>query len=327
MKRLFSAIQPSGILHIGNYIGAMHQFVNMQKEHDAIFCVVDYHSITVPQEPKALRQNILNLAAMYLACGVDPSHAILFQQSRVSEHTELAWIFQTIARMSELERMTQYKDKALVRKQNVSAGLFAYPCLMAADILLYDTDVVPVGEDQKQHVELARDIAERFNKQFGPVFKLPEVKIKKEGARIMGLDDPLKKMSKSSENPKSYIALTDDDASIEKKIRSAVTDSGTEIVYSKDRPAISNLMTIMSSVTGKNIKQIESEFNKKGYKEFKDALAKDVINFVSPIRSKYEKLIQDEAVIIKILDNGAKKAKSIAEKKMAQIKKAIGVAV
>ncbi len=324
-KRIFSGIQPTNLIHLGNYIGAIAQFVELQDKFDSIFCIVDYHAITVPQDPKELNQNILKLAAAYLAAGIDPKKAILFQQSRVSEHTELGWILTTIARMGELERMTQYKEKGRGKHESVGVGLFAYPTLMAADILLYDTDVVPVGEDQKQHVELARDLAERFNRDFGKTFVVPEVRIKKEGARIMALDDPTKKMSKSAASAKSYIALSDDDETIAKKIKSAQTDSEGTIVYDETRPAIKNLMTIMNAVTGKTFSEIESDYRDKGYAEFKADLADAVIEFIAPIRGRMNELLKNPDELKAILDNGAKRAKRIAEAKMKQVREQIGV--
>lgn len=324
-KRIFSGIQPTNNIHLGNYIGAIAQFVEMQKEFDSIFCIVDLHAITTPQDPKELENNILNLAAAYLAAGIDPKKAILFQQSRVSEHAELAWVLTTLTRMGELERMTQYKEKGRGKHDSVSVGLFTYPCLMAADILLYDTDVVPVGEDQKQHVELARDLAERFNRDFGKTFVVPEPRIKKEGARIMGLDDPTKKMSKSAPSPKNYIALTDEDDVIRKKIKSAQTDSEGTIKYDKNRPGVYNLITIMSAVTGKTPKEIEKEYDGKGYADFKGDLAEAVVEFLGPIKKRHAELMKNPNKIKKILDDGAKRAKKIAEANMKKVRKQIGI--
>ena len=301
-KRIFSGIQPTGNIHLGNYIGAIQQFVELQNEADCIFCIVDYHAITASHDPKELNEQILTTAAIYLACGIDPKKSILFQQSRVSGHTELGWVMTTVARMGELERMTQYKEKGRGQHDSVGVGLFSYPCLMAADILLYDTDVVPVGDDQKQHVEFARDLAERFNRDLGKTFVVPEPRIKKAGARIMGLDDPTKKMSKSAVSPKNYIALTDGDDTILKKIKSAQTDSEGTIKFDLKRPGIYNLITIMSSITKKRPELIEEEYYGKGYAEFKGDLAEDIVDFVSPIRERMNKLLKNPNKLKKILN-------------------------
>ncbi len=324
-KRIFSGIQPTGNLHLGNYIGAIQQFVELQDKFDSIFCIVDYHAITTPQDPKKLNENILRLAAAYLAAGIDPKKTILFQQSAVDGHTELGWVLTTLTRMGELERMTQYKEKGRGKHDSVGVGLFTYPCLMAADILLYDTDVVPVGADQKQHVELARDLAERFNRDFGNTFVVPEVKMKKEGARIMGLDDPTKKMSKSAASAKNYIALSDDDETIRKKIKSAQTDSEGTIKYDETRPGIYNLITIMSAVTDKTPSVIEKEYQGKGYADFKGDLADAVVDFIAPVRDKMNDLLESPNELKKILADGAKRAEAIADKKMNQVNQQIGV--
>ncbi len=324
-KRIFSGIQPTNNIHIGNYIGAIQQFVELQNEFDCIFSVVDLHAITMPQDPIDLRDNILNLAAMYLAAGIDPKKAILFQQSRVSGHAELSWVLTTITRMGELERMTQYKEKGRGEHESVGVGLFSYPILMAADILLYGTDVVPVGHDQKQHVELSRDLAERFNRDFGQTFTVPEVRMKKEGARIMALDDPTKKMSKSADSPKSFIAMTDDDDTIRKKIKSAVTDSEGTIKYDAKRPGVYNLITIMSAVTDKSPDQIEADYDGKGYADFKGDLAEAVVDFVRPIRERHTELMEDEDMLKSILDDGAERAQEIAEKNMQSVRERVGM--
>ena len=254
MKRIFSGIQPSGVLHIGNYLGAIKQWVEMQKEYDeAIFCVVDLHAISVPQDPKELQKNILSTAAWYLAAGIDSDKSAIFVQSSRPEHTELAWILNCLAKMGELSRMTQFKDKTVDKvAESVSVGLFDYPVLMASDILLYKATAVPVGDDQKQHVELTRDLAERFNSKYGGSFPIPEPVIQKENARIMGLDDPTKKMSKSASSPLNYIALSDSTDEIHNKIKRAVTDSDSEIKSGADKPAITNLLNIMSGISGKS---------------------------------------------------------------------------
>jgi tryptophanyl-tRNA synthetase len=327
MKKALTAIQPSGFLHLGNYIGAIEPAVRFQEETDLTMFIVDYHAITVHQEPKELRRNILSAAATYLACGIDPVKTMMFQQSRVSAHTELAWILQCAARMGEAERMTQFKDKAKGKGESVSVGLFTYPILMAADILLYDTQVVPVGEDQKQHVELARDLAERFNKTYGDTFVIPEPRIRADGARVMGLDDATKKMSKSATSAKSYISLTDESDAIRKKIMSAVTDSGTEIRTDRNRPAITNLLTIFSVVTGRPIETLELAYVGKGYGEFKKDLAEAVVEYLAPIQTKISLLLADETELKRILEDGAKRANARAEFKMRIVRQKIGVNV
>ncbi|TAL50565.1 tryptophan--tRNA ligase [Patescibacteria group bacterium] len=326
MIRILTALQPSGILHIGNLFGAIEPMVRLQAEKsENLLFIVDYHAITVPQDPAQLRRNILFATATYLAVGIDPEKTILFQQSRISEHTELAWILNCLVHMGELERMTQYKDKARGKGESVSVGLFDYPVLMAADILLYDTNIVPVGEDQKQHVELARDLAERFNSRFGETFVIPQPQIRKEGARIMGLDDPEKKMSKSAPSEKNYISLMDDEATVLKKIKSAVTDSGSTISYEQNRPGLANLLTIYSLVTEKSIDQIVAEYEDKGYGDFKIGLAGAVSAYLTPIQEKINGFLKDERSLLAILDQGATRAKTIAAKKMELIREKIGV--
>ena len=326
MARILTALQPSGILHLGNYFGAIEPFVQLQNSGNTNFLfIVDYHAITVPQDPVALRSNILFAAATYLACGVDPIKTTLFQQSRVQEHTELAWILNCVAHMGELERMTQFKDKARNKGQSVTVGLFDYPVLMAADILLYDTEIVPVGEDQKQHVELARDLAERFNSQFGETFVIPKPQIRTTGARIMSLDEPEHKMSKSSPNEKSYISLMDDAQTIEKKIKSAMTDSEGTIVRRPNRPGVSNLITLYSLVSQTSPEAVEQEFEGQGYAVFKTKLAEQLIDFLTPLQERIHLYLKDEAQLISILDTGAEKAKTKAMKKMTHVRKAIGI--
>lgn len=323
MQRVFSGVQPTNNLHLGNYLGAIKNWVELQNSYDSFYCVVDLHAITVKQDPKILRQNILNVAKTYLALGIDPNKSTIFIQSQVKEHTELAWILNTIAKLSELERMTQFKDKAKQHKDNINMGLFAYPVLMAADILLYDAEVVPVGEDQKQHVELTRDLAARFNSAFGKTFIEPEPLIKKEGARIMGLDDPSKKMSKSAVSANNYIALLDNPEVAAKKISRAVTDSGNTIESGKDRPALTNLLTIYSLLSGQTIKNIEKEYTGKGYADFKKGLAATVTKFLTDFQTKFNAL--DDNKVKAILEDGAKKARAIAEKKMADVKNKMGL--
>lgn len=324
-KTIFSGIQPSGNLHIGNYLGAITQWQKLQDEYNCIFCVVDYHAITVKQNPEILRNKIIEVAKIYLAAGIDPQKSIIFQQSDVSEHTELAWVLNTITRMSDLYRMTQFKDKVGSGKEdNAGVGLFDYPVLMASDILLYNTEVVPVGEDQLQHVELTRDLAKRFNHDFGETFKIPEPKVLKEGARIMGLDDPTKKMSKSAKSEYNYIALTDDPDKAAKKIMRAETDSSSEVKYDlKNKPGISNLLTIYSLLANESIKNLESKYKGKGYGDFKKDLAEVVRQFLTDFQKKYNAISSDE--VERVLVDGAKTVKLIAEKTLAETKKKIGI--
>lgn len=325
-KVIFSGIQPSGIIHLGNYLGALKQWINLQNENFCIFCIVDLHALTLKQDPENLRKQIRELAALYLACGLDPKKSIIFMQSDVLYHSELGWILDCNTQLGELERMTQFKDKARQHKENINAGLFTYPCLMAADILLYQTSFVPVGEDQKQHVELTRDIATRVNNKYGKVFTLPEVMLPKMGARIMGLDNPQNKMSKSASSANNYIALTDKPEVIEKKIMKAVTDSGSEVIFdSKKKPAISNLLTIYSQITNKTIDQIEGEYKGKGYGDFKKGLAGELIEFLKPIQAEYKKWINNQPKLEKILRQGAKKAEKLAKPTIDNTKKVIGL--
>lgn len=326
-KRIFSGIQPSGVLHIGNYLGAIKQWVEMQNESDElIFCVVDLHAITVPQKPNELKEKILSVAAMYIACGIDPKKSKIFVQSMRPEHAELAWILNCIAKMGELSRMTQFKEKSQKgTAENASVGLFDYPVLMASDILLYQTTHVPVGADQTQHVEIARDLAIRFNNQFSQVFTVPEVVIKKETARIMALDEPNKKMSKSALSIYNYIALTDSDEDIRNKIKKAVTDSGSEIKAGADKPAISNLLTIMSELGDKSVADLEAEFSGRSYGEFKEELSQVVVKFIAPIREKYNNLMSDKNSLIKILDEGNNHVATLAGDTLIKTKAAVGL--
>lgn len=324
MKTIFSGIQPSGVITLGNYIGAMKQFVELQDDYNCYFCIVDQHAITVPQDRLALRKNIRSLAAFYLAVGIDPNKSTLFIQSEVPAHAQAGWILQCIAYIGELERMTQFKDKS-AGKEAVSAGLLTYPPLMAADILLYSTDIVPVGEDQKQHIELTRDLAERFNKRYGDIFTIPEARIPKIGARIMSLTDPTKKMSKSDPNQKSYITLLDDAKTIEKKVKSAVTDSEGIIRYDKEKkPGVSNLLTIYSILANEPIEQLEARYAGKGYGEFKADVAEAIINTLTPIQEKYYELMESSK-LDDILDEGAEKANRVASKMLKKMENAIGL--
>lgn len=323
MQRLVSGIQPSGELHLGNYLGAIKQFVALQHDYEMLVFVADLHAITVPQDPVVLRQKTIEIAKIYLAAGIDPQKSTLFIQSQVSGHTQLAWVLNTIATMGELGRMTQYKDKSQKSGEETSAvGLFDYPVLMAADILLYDTAVVPVGEDQKQHVELTRDLAQRFNSRFGETFVVPEPLIQREGARIMGLDDPTKKMSKSAVSEYNYIALSDDADTIRKKIKKAVTDSGSEIVYRDDKPALKNLINIYMLLSGKKVNEVEEMYQGKGYGDFKTGLAEVIINFLVPFQERMA-TYSDETVL-EILAAGREKAKNLAVAKMRQVYDRVG---
>jgi tryptophanyl-tRNA synthetase len=324
-KRVFSGIQPTGNIHIGNYLGATRHWASEQDKYDNIFCIVDLHAITVPQEPKVLKAKIREVTGLLLAAGIDPQKSIVFVQSHVPEHSELAWILNCTIPMGWMGRMTQYKEKSLKQKEQVSVGLFDYPALMAADILLYNTDVVPVGEDQKQHVELARDAAQRFNNIFGETFVLPEPRIAESGARIMGLDDPTRKMSKSEDAPNHAIALLDSPDVIRKKIMRATTDSQTTVVFDPGRPGIYNLLTIYQTFTGKDKKEIETQFEGKGYGDFKKALAEIVTEGLRPLQERYNKLTADPGIIDSILNEGAAKARPLAQKTLAKVHKAVGL--
>ncbi|MEI2472248.1 tryptophan--tRNA ligase [Peribacillus frigoritolerans] len=324
MKRIFSGIQPSGSVTLGNYIGAMKQFVNLQNEYECFFCIVDQHAITVPQDRIKLRKNIKTLAALYLAIGLDPEKNTIFIQSEVPAHAQAGWILQSISYIGELERMTQFKDKS-AGKEGVSAALLTYPPLMAADILLYSTDVVPVGEDQRQHLELTRDLAERFNKKHNDIFKIPEISLPTEGARIMSLQEPTKKMSKSDPNKKATIALLDDPKQIEKNIKSAVTDSEGIVRYDKENKAgVSNLMSIFSIFSGKSYSEIEEMYEGKGYGDFKSDLAEVVLGEILPIQERYNALI-DSPELDEILDRGAEKANIEANKMIRKMYNGMGL--
>jgi tryptophanyl-tRNA synthetase len=323
MKRIFSGVQPSGNLHIGNYLGAIKNWVKLQSDYDCIFCVVDLHAISVPQNPQELKKQTLEVAKILLASGIDPKKSTLFIQSHIPEHTELTWILNTIAKISELERMTQFKDKAGKNIEGVNVGLFDYPVLMAADILLYDTNLVPVGEDQIQHIEITRTLAKRFNQKFGETFIVPEPYVTKEGMRIMGLDDPMKKMAKSAASEYNYIALLDSPEIIRKKIKKAVTDSGREVVYQDDKPALRNLIDIYSAFSGKTPQEIEKSFVNKGYSDFKNDLADVIIEKLKPIQEKYNSLSDNE--VLNILKTGAEKVRPMAKKKLEEVKNKIGL--
>lgn len=324
MKTIFSGIQPSGTLTIGNYLGAIRQFVELQHENDCFFCIVDEHAITVPQDPNDLSNNIRSLAALYVAAGIDPKRSTLFIQSEIKAHTQLAWMLQSMSYMGELERMTQFKDKAS-EQSGVSSALFTYPSLMAADILLYQTHIVPVGDDQTQHLELTRTLAERFNNRYGDTFVVPDIRIPKVGARIMSLQEPTKKMSKSDKNERSFISMLDEPKKIERKIMSAVTDSEGIVAYDPDnKPGVSNLLAIYASFTGETIESLELKYKDKGYGDLKAGVAKAVIDALQPIQARYDELIESET-LDHILDEGANKATAIANKTLATAKKAMGL--
>ncbi len=324
MKRVFSGVQPTGVITLGNYIGAFKQFVDLQDSHDCVFCIVDQHAITVAQDPKELREHIRSLAALYLAIGVDPEKSILFIQSEVPAHAQAGWMMQCVSYIGELERMTQFKDKSS-GKEGVSSGLLTYPPLMAADILLYQTDVVPVGEDQKQHVELTRDLAERFNKRYGKVLTIPEPLIPKNGARIKSLQDPLKKMSKSDENQKATIRILDTPKQIEKKIKSAVTDSEGVVAFDpENKPGVSNLLTIEAALTNTSIPELVEKYAGKGYGDFKASVAEAIINHFTPIQERYNELINSKE-LDEILDQGALKANELANKTLAKMEAGMGL--
>lgn len=324
-KVIFSGIQPSGNLHIGNYIGAIQQWIKLQEDREAIFCIVDLHAITVAQDPKTLKEKVLDTVALYLACGIDTKKSHIFVQSENPDHPYLAWLLNCITPLGQLERMTQFKDKSLKQKEGTTAGLFDYPVLMAADILLYQTDEVPVGEDQKQHIELTRDLAEKFNSRFGETFKLPVPIIQKETARIMSLQNPLSKMSKSDKDPMGTINLLDDENSVSEKITKAVTDSGSEIVFREDKPAISNLLTIYSVFSGVSAQEAETSFRGKTYSEFKKVLETAVNKKLSLIREEYKKTRNDEKVLRQILDEGAEYARSKSSQTLKEVREKMGL--
>jgi len=322
-KRIFSGAQPTGELHIGNYLGALKNWVALQDEYESFYCIVNLHAITLPQDPKVLRQKTLDLARIYLAAGVDPEKCTIFIQSDVPEHAELTWVLSCQSRMGELERMTQFKDKGKGNAERAGVGLFTYPVLMAADILLYQTDLVPIGQDQKQHLELTRDLAERFNRDFGETFKVPEPFIPPVGAKIMSLQDPAKKMSKSDENLNGSIFLLDDADTITKKIKRAVTDSGTEINFDETRPAIKNLLTIYQLLSGKAADECVQHFAGSGYGDFKCQLAETVVEFLRPFQERVNNY--SDADLAAILKTGAEKARSIASETLQNVYKKTGI--
>lgn len=323
-KRVFSGVQPSGSLHIGNYIGAIRNWVEDQDQFENIFCVVDQHAITVDYDPDELRANTREVVGLYLACGLDPDKSTLLVQSHIPEHTELAWLLNCLTPMGWLERMTQFKEKSGDQRERVSAGLFTYPALMAADILLYQTHQVPVGDDQKQHVELTRDIAERFNRHFGDIFVVPQPLIREVGARVMGLDDPTRKMSKSIEGQHHSIGLLDDPKKVRKTIMRAVTDSQTEIVFDAQRPGVFNLLTIYQALSGQSRQEIEAQFAGKGYGDLKGAVADQVLATLEPIQTRYREVTEDPAYIDGLLEQSAAKLRPIVDGTMDRVRRAMG---
>lgn len=322
-KRIFSGAQPTGNLHLGNYLGALKNWVALQDEYESFFCIVNLHAVTLPQDPQILRQKTLDLARIYLASGIDPDKSTVFIQSDVSEHAELAWILSCTTRMGELERMTQFKDKGKGNAERAGVGLFTYPVLMAADILLYQTHLVPVGQDQKQHLELSRDLAERFNRDFGETFVVPEPFIPPVGARIQSLADPSKKMSKSDDNANGAIFLMDDADTILKKMKKAVTDSGTEIKFDEARPAINNLLTIYQLMTGKTAEECEANFVGKGYGHFKIETAEAIVEFLKPFQERVKNYTDED--LKAILKTGAEKAKIIARETLTDVYEKMGI--
>ncbi len=323
--RVFSGIQPSGSLHIGNYLGAIRNWVIEQEQYENIFCVVDMHAITVPQEPAGLRHRTREVAALYMASGINLEHAAIIAQSDIDEHPALAWIFNCITPMGWLNRMTQFKSKAGDDRESVSVGLYDYPVLMAADILLYNADYVPVGDDQRQHVELTRDIAEKFNNTFGHTFVVPEANIKQAGARIMGLDDPTKKMSKSDPGSNHAILMNEDENTTRRKIMRATTDSGREVRFDPERPGISNLLTIYQLFSGQEPEQIEARFAGKGYGDFKKELADLVVECLRPIRAEYARLTNEPGYIEDVFRRSAERVRPIAAATLAEAKRKVGL--
>ena len=322
-KRIFSGAQPTGSLHIGNYLGALKNWVALQDEYESYFCIVNLHAVTLPQNPETLKRKTLDLARIYLASGINPEKSTVFIQSDVSEHAELAWILSCIARMGELERMTQFKDKGKGNTERAGVGLFSYPLLMASDILLYQTNLVPVGQDQKQHLELSRDLAERFNRDFGETFVVPEPFIPPVGAKIQSLQDASKKMSKSDDNLNGSIFLLDDADTILKKFKKAVTDSGTEITFDDARPAIKNLLTIYRLMTGKTAEECEANFTGKGYGQLKTEIAEAVIEFLKPFQERVKNYTDEDLKVI--LKSGAEKAKAIARETLKDVYAKMGI--
>ncbi len=323
-KALFSGMQATGNLTLGNYLGALKNFVTLQNEYETFYCVVDEHSITVRQDPAELRKRARNLLTLYIAAGLDPAKNCIYYQSHVSAHAELAWILNCFTYMGELNRMTQFKDKSAKHADNINAGLFTYPVLMAADILLFQADVVPVGKDQMQHLEITRDIANRFNNIYGDVFTIPEPYIGKAGAKIMSLQEPEKKMSKSDENTNASIYLMDDPDTIMRKCKRAVTDSGSEVLYREDKPGVSNLIDIYRCCLNKSVEEVEREFDGKGYGDFKMAVGEAVVSVLKPLQDEFNRLSKDKAYIDAAIKENAEKAGYFANKTLRKVQKKIG---
>lgn len=323
MKRIFSGVQPTGNFHLGNYIGALRNWVELQREYESLFCIVNLHAITVAQDPKELAQKTRDLARTYLAAGIDPKASIIFIQSDVPEHAELSWILNCVTRIGELERMTQFKEKAAKQREGVGAGLLTYPVLMAADILLYQTDLVPVGHDQKQHLELTRDLALRFNRDYGETFRVPDPFIPKVGARVQSLSEPAKKMSKSDEDASGSIFLSDDADAVRRKFKRAVTDSGTEIRFDEGRPAITNLLTIYQVLTGKSPAEVEANFAGKGYAALKSELAEATVEFLRPLQERMRGYSDEE--LERTLGEGRERAHQIARETLDEVKSRLGL--
>ena len=324
-KVVFSGIQPSGDLTLGNYLGALKNWVQLQDDYDTFYCIVDLHAITVKQEPKNLRRRTLELLAIYIAAGIDPEKNTMFIQSHVPAHSEAAWLLNCNTYVGELSRMTQYKDKSSKYGNSISAGLLNYPVLMVADILLYQADLVPVGKDQKQHLELTRDIADRFNKAYSPTFKIPEPYIPEKGTKIMDLQEPNKKMSKSSDNPNSFILMMDPPDIIRKKIARAVTDSIGEVKYSDEQPGVKNLMTILGALTGASMEQLEQKYLGQGYAQFKKDVAEAIVAELEPIQNKVKDLLENKTYLEEIYKKGAEKANYVAIKTLRKMQKKIGL--
>jgi tryptophanyl-tRNA synthetase len=324
-RRIFSGIQPTGRKHLGNYIGAITRWVADQERGQALFCIVDLHATTVAYQPTELRDGSYNLAALLLAAGIDPERSILFRQSDVHEHTELCWLLSSVTAYGELTRMTQFKDKAVQQQELISAGLFTYPVLMAADVLAYRAEEVPVGDDQRQHIELMRDVAQRFNARFGEVLVVPEGRFPEVGARIMDLQYPERKMSTTGESEQGTIYVIDEPGVVVKKIRSAVTDSGTEVRRASDKPGISNLIEILAAVRGAAPEEVEREFDGSGYGAFKLAVADAVVDYLTPVRERYEAVRADKEALEATLAQGAEKARAIASQTLADVREVMGV--
>ena len=323
-KRVLSMIQPTGMFTLGNYLGALKNFVALQDDYECVYALADLHAITVRQEPAAFRKNTLSAYAMMLALGIDPEKSIFFIQSQVPQHAQLAWVLNCYTQFGELSRMTQFKDKSAKHADNINAGLFTYPCLMAADILLYNADYVPIGADQKQHLELARNVAERFNGLYSPTLVVPEGLIPKTGARIMSLQDPTKKMSKSDENTAGFITMLDTPDQIMKKFKRAVTDSEACVRYAEGKDGINNLMGIYSCITGKSYEEIEKEFEGRGYGDFKTAVGEAVVAELEPIQKRYNELIRDKVYLEKCYSEAAPRAEAIARRTLQKVMKKVG---